>query len=77
MQKTLLFALVSMVLALSAAAQAPLLKLDRRSFESPVQSVACVGDRRTYRSFTHCWRVNRKLTPRVASAHCSRICPGR
>jgi hypothetical protein len=77
MHKSLLFALVSMLLALSAAAQAPLLQLDRPSVESPVQSTICVGNRRSYRSFTHCWRVNRKLTPRVASAYCSRICPGR
>jgi len=73
MHKSLLYVLASMFLALGAAAHAPVSKSGRPLVEKPVQSVVCVGNRRNYRSFNHCWRVIGRLNPRNAG-HCSRIC---
>jgi len=73
MYKTLLCVLASMFLALGAAAHAPVWKTGRPLVEKAVQSVDCVGNRRSYRSFNHCWRVHGRLNPRNA-AYCSRIC---
>jgi|KBSSwiStaDraftv2_1062776.scaffolds.fasta_scaffold27395_4 hypothetical protein len=73
MHKTLLCVLVSMFLALGAAAQAPVLKIGRPFVETSVQSVICEGNRRSYRSFNHCWRVNGRRNTRSAN-YCSRIC---
>jgi hypothetical protein len=49
-------------------------KLAEPSLESPVQSVVCIGDRRNYRNFDHCWRVISKRIPKLAANYCSRIC---
>ena len=57
-----------------AAAPSAMPKSVGPSVESPVQPVACVGYRRNYRSFNHCWRVNGRIHPRNAT-YCSRICP--
>jgi len=76
MSKSLLCVLASMFLALGAAAQAPVFRTGGPSIESPVQPVVCVGHRRNYSSFGHCWRVNGRLNPRNAS-YCHRICPAR
>ena len=73
MPKSLICVLASMFLALGAAAQAPVLKIGRLFVETPVQSVTCEGNRRSYRSFNHCWYVNGRLNPRYAN-YCSRIC---
>jgi hypothetical protein len=57
---------------LGSAAAAPLPTL---SVEKAIETVACVGDRRNYRNFNHCWSVNiRRATPRAVSSYCSRIC---
>jgi len=38
------------------------------SFAPLAQPATCHGNRRNYRNFGHCWRVNR------AARYCSRIC---
>ena len=48
---------------------------DRPAIEPVAQQVVCVGDRRSYRSFNHCWAVNiRRSRPNAVSRYCSRIC---
>jgi hypothetical protein len=56
------------------AAQSAMPKFAKPSVESPVQSVVCKGNRRNYRNFNHCWRVNSKRNPRWAANYCGRIC---
>jgi hypothetical protein len=75
MHKTLLcaaFSLAFMGLSIAAAPSA-MPRTDTPTVENLVQQVICVGNRRTYRSFNHCWRVNGRLHPRNAN-YCSRIC---
>jgi hypothetical protein len=67
------FAVTFFGLSLSAAPSA-MQRPDRPSVESLAQPVVCVGNRRNYRNFNHCWRVNGRLHPRNAT-YCSRICP--
>jgi hypothetical protein len=60
---------------LASAAAAPLPAPSTLSVEKAIETVACVGDRRNYRNFNHCWSVNiRRATPRAVSSYCSRIC---
>ena len=74
MRRGILFAaLASAFLGMSTTAQSAVLKLDRPSIDNLVQPAACVGYRRNYRSFSHCWRVLGRLSARNA-AYCSRIC---
>jgi hypothetical protein len=77
MRKTLLwasFAAASMALGGSAQSAAP--KVDRPSVQGPVQAVVCVGNRRSYRDFSQCMRVNSKGGKSYGSVsrYCSRIC---
>jgi hypothetical protein len=55
-------------------AQSAMPTLERPSIDKLVQPARCVGNRRAYRSFNHCWRVNGRRDPRSAG-YCSRICP--
>jgi hypothetical protein len=62
-------------LGMGTAAQSAMPKLGGpATVGSLVQSVVCVGNRRNYRNFNHCWRVNARRNPRNAN-YCSRICP--
>jgi len=73
MHKTLLGAAVAAAfLGMGSAAQSAPQQLYRLAVENPVRSV-CVGNRRNFRSFSHCWRVNAKNS-KVAANYCSRIC---
>jgi hypothetical protein len=75
MRRGLLWAaLASAFLTMGTAAQSAVLKLDAPSIDKLVQPVVCVGNRRSYRDFNHCWRVLGRLNPRNAG-YCSRICP--
>jgi hypothetical protein len=69
-------ALAAALLGGGGAAWSAMPGLAKPSVESPVQSVVCVGDRRDYRSFNHCWRINARRG-RWAARYCSRICSGR
>jgi hypothetical protein len=71
------FAVTFFGLSLSAAPSA-MQRPDRASIEPLAQPVVCVGDRRNYRDFNHCWRVNARSQPnnrRYIVTYCSRICP--
>jgi hypothetical protein len=67
-------ALASAFLGMGTVAQSAMLTPDRPSVETLVQSAVCVGNRRNYRDFNHCWRVNARRNARSAR-YCSRICP--
>jgi hypothetical protein len=72
MRKGLLCAaLASAFLVMGTAVQSAMPKLDRPVVDKLVEPVVCVGNRRTYRNFNHCWRVNK----RNSAGYCSRICP--
>jgi hypothetical protein len=64
-------ALASAFLGMGTAAQSAVLTADRPAIDKLVQPARCVGNRRTYRDFNHCWRVN----GRRSAGYCSRICP--
>jgi hypothetical protein len=68
---TIAAACLGTAVGLVAPARSAMLPADRPALDALVQPAACVGNRRTYRSFNHCVRVNR---PRSAG-YCSRICP--
>jgi len=75
MHKSLLCAAVAAGFSgIGSGAQAAMQKFDRPSIDSPVQSVVCVGNRRNYRNFNHCWAVNGTRGSWNAR-YCSRICP--
>jgi hypothetical protein len=69
----LVAALASAFLGMSPTAQSAVLNPGRPAIDNLVQPAACEGYRRNYRSFSHCWRVLGRLSPRNA-AYCSRIC---
>lgn len=74
MRKGLLcVALASAFLGMGSIAQSAMPKLDRPAVDRLVEPVVCVGNRRTYRNFEHCWRVNRRTSGNIN--YCSRICP--
>jgi hypothetical protein len=50
--------------------QAAMQKAEKPSIGRLAEPAVCQGHRRSYRNFTHCWRVNR------ATRYCSRICNG-
>jgi hypothetical protein len=50
--------------------QAATQKAAKPSIERVAEPAVCQGNRRSYRNFTHCWRVNR------AARYCSRVCNG-
>jgi hypothetical protein len=80
MTKTLLGKAAPIALALfSNPAHATVPKAGQPSISPAVEAVVCVGDRRNYRNFNHCWRVNsRRVRVSRAANYCSRICdPGR
>jgi hypothetical protein len=75
MPKLFMALLCGTLATLGPAAALPLPAPDTLSIERAVEPVVCVGDRRNFRSFNHCWRVTiKRSTPRVASSYCSRIC---
>ncbi len=75
MRKSLLCAaFATAFLGVGTAAHSAMQKSDRPSIASLTQPVLCVGNRRNYRNFNHCWRINGRLHPRNAN-YCSRICP--
>jgi hypothetical protein len=60
---------------IGGAAQSAMSTLDRPLISKAAEPVACVGDRRSYRNFNHCWEVvSRSARPDVASKYCSKIC---
>lgn len=60
---------------LGTAAWAPLPKTDTGVLTRAVEPIACVGYRRNYKSFSHCWAVIiKRVRPNWASSYCSRIC---
>lgn len=75
MPKLFLALLCGTLATLGSAAAVPVPAPGTLWIEKAVEPVVCVGDRRNYRSFNHCWRVNIKRSPPgVASRYCSRIC---
>jgi hypothetical protein len=75
MHKTLLCAaFATAFLAVGGAAQSAMQKIDKLSVATPVESVVCVGNRRTYRDFNHCMRVNGSVSGYRVASYCSRIC---
>ena len=73
-------AVLGAVLALALAAiggpaDSAMQKVDGPRVSTLVEPVACVGDRRKYRNFNHCWSVNiRRASAGATSRYCSRIC---
>lgn len=67
-------ALAAALLGGGGAAPSAMPKFAKPSVESPVQPVVCVGNRRNYRNFNHCWRVNSRRNIRWAQNYCGRIC---
>jgi hypothetical protein len=65
---------VSALLALATPAQSSMPMAGRPLVDRLAQPVFCTGNRRSYRSFSHCWAINGRIHPRIAS-YCSRICP--
>jgi hypothetical protein len=76
MRKIMLGAVLALAsAAIGGPAKSAMLKVDRPAVSTAVEPVACVGDRRTYRDFNHCWSVNIKRSSAGAtSRYCSRIC---
>ncbi|MBX9590671.1 MAG: hypothetical protein K2X43_15290 [Hyphomonadaceae bacterium] len=75
MRKTLLCATLAMaVLVIDAQAPSALPKADHPSASPLVERVICVGNRRNYRNFNHCWRVNSRRVGSGNIRYCSRIC---
>ena len=76
MRRTLLCTALAMALvAFGGPAQSAMPKIDGPSVSTLVEAVVCVGDRRDYRDFNHCWRVNnRRVRTSAAVRYCSRIC---
>jgi hypothetical protein len=56
------------VIGICGSAHAAMQKADKPSMERIARPIECHGNRRSYRSFNHCWRVNRLV------GYCSRIC---
>ena len=76
MRSALLCAIVTMgLLAWGGPAPSAMPRIGQGSVSSLVERVVCVGDRRDYRDFNHCWRVNnRRIRVSAAVKYCSRIC---
>jgi hypothetical protein len=75
MPKLFIALLCATLATLGSAAALPLPAPGTLSIEKAVEPVACVGFRRNYRNFNHCWAVNiKRSTPRFASSYCSKIC---
>jgi hypothetical protein len=77
MRKSLLCAaFASAFLGLGGTAPSAMPKSDRPSIENLAQPVVCVGNRRSYRNFNHCWAVNARTQSnnRWVASYCSRIC---
>lgn len=75
MRKTLLCAAFAMAFAaIGGQAQSAMQKTDRPSVATVVEPVVCVGDRRDYRDYRHCWRVNSRKGSVWPARYCSRIC---
>jgi hypothetical protein len=74
MHKALLGAAVAAAfLGMGSAAQSAPQQLYRLAVANPVRSAVCVGNRRNFRSFSQCWRLNAKNS-KLAANYCSRIC---
>jgi hypothetical protein len=65
-------AFMGLGMGLSAAAPSAMQKPDRPSVENLAQPVVCVGDRRNYANFNHCWAY--RGTRHRRANYCSRIC---
>jgi hypothetical protein len=75
MRKIITALLCATLATLGAAAALSMPTTHKPLIAKAAEPVVCVGDRRNYRDFSHCWAVNiKRLTPRVASQYCSRIC---
>jgi hypothetical protein len=75
MPKLFMALLCATLATLGSAAALPLPTPGTLSIEKAAEPVACVGHRRNYRNFNHCWAVNiKRSTPRFASSYCSKIC---
>jgi hypothetical protein len=75
MPKLFTAVLCATLATLGSAAALPLPAPGNPSIEKAVQPVRCVGHRRNYRNFNHCWSYNiKRSTPRFASSYCSKIC---
>jgi hypothetical protein len=58
------------LVGICGSTQAAMPKADKPSIGQLAEPVVCHGNRRNYRDFNRCWRVNR------AARYCSRICNG-
>lgn len=56
------------LVGIGSPAQAAMLQADKPAIAQLAEPVVCQGNRRSYRNFNHCFRVNR------AARYCSRIC---
>jgi hypothetical protein len=76
MHKTMLSAVLALALtAIGGPARSAMQKADRPWVSTAVVPVVCVGDRRKYRDFNHCWSVNiKRASAGATSRYCSRIC---
>lgn len=73
MSKTLLCAAMAVAfVTLGGAAHSAVLRIGKPPTLGMVAPVVCVGDRRTYRNFDHCWSVLARYP--WGARHCSRIC---
>jgi hypothetical protein len=68
MRKLLILAVGFAVVGFGGPTQAAVRKADKPSTAALAEQVVCHGNRRSYRDFNHCVRVNR------AARYCSRIC---
>jgi hypothetical protein len=72
MRKVVAALLWATLATLGAAAALPLPKTHKLLIEKAVEPVGCVGNRRNYRDFNHCWRMRGRRSHRAN--YCSRIC---
>jgi hypothetical protein len=76
-----MYAVLATALVLAAAfvatagqAQSAVHNLGKPSASSLVEPVVCIGNRRNYRNFNHCWRVNGHKGSVWPGRYCARIC---
>ena len=75
MRKTLpATALLVAFLVINVQAASAMPKVDPPSVSALVEPVVCVGNRRSYRNFNHCWRANSRWVGSGSIRYCSRIC---
>jgi hypothetical protein len=69
-------ALAMAFVAVGSQASSAMQRIVGPSVSKLAEPVRCIGDRRNYRNFNHCWRVNSHKGNVWPARYCSRICGG-